>query len=112
MYAVWKGEWIRGSGLLIPPRPKPWVARITGKDPRWKYKREFLAGVYDYSRVTTRRAGRGIYLYFFLAPGIYELFAPISWKHEMRYFARVNSDGELVKITEEELCKCLNTDLG
>lgn len=85
---------------------RPWVARITGHDPRYGYAREFLHPVYDYTRATTTGA-RGIYLMYGLRPGLYEVNERISWQNHRRWFARVEGL-EMTKITREELEECLN----
>src|SRR5574341_1201559 len=99
MYGIVKGEWIRG--VAWASRPKPWVARLMSLDSHWGFQRQFVKGVYDYSYVHTRNAGRGIYLYFALAPGLYEVFTPISWKHERRYFIRVDESGKVLEIERD-----------
>lgn len=108
MYAVWSAELINGSAYR-GRRPRPWAARLTGLDDRWGFAREFVKGVYDYT-YARKSQSRGVYLYFALAPGLYELYRPISWKHEERYFARVDEQGELHKITREEVIECLKND--
>lgn len=102
MYGVWKGELINGSGYSMSPRPRPWVARITDFDPMFGLKREFVKGVYDYTHAR-KSGGRGIWVYFHLAPGHYEVFRAVSWKHEERYFINVDNAGDVQKITREEL---------
>lgn len=57
---------------------KPWVARITGIDPKYGLAREFVNGIADYSR-SNRPGTRGIYYSFDLADGIYEIKGGNSW---------------------------------
>lgn len=106
MYGLIKAEWIRGVGWAS--RPMPWVARLTGTDPHWGFQRQFIKAAFDYT-YARKSGGRGIYLYFALPPGIYEVYYPTSWKRERRYFARVNEAGEVFEITCEEVFECLKS---
>lgn len=105
MYASFAIRLIVGSAYW-PSRPRPWVARLNGVDPHWGFQREFVKGVYDYS-YSSKGTGKNTYIYYHLAPGLYELYYPISWKHDERYFARVSDDGEIERITKDEVIECL-----
>jgi hypothetical protein len=105
MYSVLSAEYIKGSAWAS--RPKPWVARLTALDTRWGFTREFIKGVSDYTHVNGKRGGRGIYIYFAMPPGVYEVYYPISWKHDRRYFARVDEKGNITEITRDEVIECL-----
>jgi hypothetical protein len=111
MYAVWTAELINGSGARYAPRPRPWVARLNGLDERWGFKREFVKGVHDYS-YARRTGSRGIYLYFALAPGFYEIYRAISWKHDERYFIQVDGQGNWRKVNKEEVVECLKNTVS
>lgn len=63
----------------------PWVARITGTDPRYKLAREFIQGNRDYSRANSV-GSRGIMINYWLKPGVYEVFERTSWSSSRRYF--------------------------
>jgi hypothetical protein len=108
MYAVMTAEWIKGTGVRFPPRPHPWIARLEALDRRFGFKREFVKGVYDYT-YARKSGGRGIYVYFALKPGYYEVFRTVSWneRSDERYFIQVNDIGEWHKITREEVIECL-----
>ena len=108
MNALWKAEILRGSGHW-PARPMPWVARIHGPDERWGLKREFIRGIRDYT-LGQEHHSRGVWLYFFLAPGLYEVYRPTSWKHEERYFVRVDEQGDLHRVSRAEIMECLKND--
>ena len=68
-------------------RPRPWVARITGTDPRYGLQREFLRGQKDYADANSV-GSRGVYVYYPLPPGVYEVQELISWSKVRRYFVR------------------------
>jgi hypothetical protein len=92
------------------PISRPWVAEITGKDPKFKYKRSFLRGRKDYSEAN-KKGSRGVYYYYELDPGkIYQINDRRSWSLTYRYYARV-IDGELVEIDESEVEECLRENL-
>lgn len=86
--------------------PGPWVARITGPDARFGFKREFLNPLRDYStaRVTSRRQTKGVVLEWLLPPeGVYEIRLFEGKRGvERRRFYRVE-DGELVEVAREEV---------
>jgi len=91
-------------------RHRPWVARIQGTDDRWDFKREFVQGPRDYT-YADKLGERGIYEYFYLQPGLYEINDPIALGESRRYFARVNDDS-LTEINREELLECLTNDIS
>jgi len=71
---------------------KPWVARITGTDPKYGLAREFVNGTADYSR-KNKPGTRGIYYSFYLMDGIYEVKGGNSWGSAGdRKFIRVIGD--------------------
>jgi len=78
----------------------PWIARIVGLCPKYGFKREFLSGQKDYS-LANSIGSRGVYEYFVLDPGIYEVHERITWKRSRRYFIRV--DGcDIIEISKED----------
>jgi hypothetical protein len=48
-------------------------------------------------------------LYYSLAPGYYEVYTPVSWKHEERYFVKVDNNGKVERVTKEEVIAWLKT---
>lgn len=80
------GKALGGKGLT-----DPWVARITGLDNKFGFCREFVNGEKDYS-LANSVGSRGVYLYFALSPGIYEVFEKLAWKQHRRFFIRVEND--------------------
>lgn len=106
---------LRGAGLDVEAavlfegmgKGRPWIARLTGLDPRFGYRREFVrpAGK-DYSEGNSI-GSRGVYAYYLLDPGLYEVSARLSWKRRRRYFLRVDEAGNKQEIDEEEVRRCL-----
>lgn len=92
-----------------PFKSKPWVAEITGKDEKYKFKRTFLNGQKDYSEANSK-GSRGVYLYFHLGgEKIYEIFEHLSWKKNDRYFIKTGSEEGYQCLTEKEVIKHLET---
>ncbi len=87
---------------------RPWVARITGRDERHGLAREFIDGQIDYSDANGT-GSRGVFLYFMLTPGVYEVYARETWTRTRRYFIRVTHDMTLVEMSEEEVLACLRS---
>jgi len=80
---------------------RPWVAKITGLDPKWGVKREFLNGLTDYSK-KNRPGTRGIETGWILdEAGIYEYSLPRSWNKTDRSFLVVHADGSQVETSDK-----------
>lgn len=94
------------AALLRPPYRQPWVAEITGTDPRFGFARKFLSGRKDYSEANSI-GSRGVHLYYELTPGVYEVNDLVSWSRTRRYFCRVGEDGSRQEIPEAEVRRCL-----
>ena len=100
------GNWIRAVSLLFDgedykPR-RPWVAKIIGEDPKYKYKRSFIRHRVSFEEAS-KSGNRGVYFFYDLSPGhIYEVHQLVSNKNSCRYFCRVE-DSELIDLTEEEV---------
>lgn len=97
------------SGLLEekidyqPIYKKPWVAKIVGLDPQYKYARTFLPSVLDFSK-TNSVGTRGVYMRFILESGFfYEINERVSWKNWTRYFCKVDSYGDIKIIPENKV---------
>jgi hypothetical protein len=88
---------------------KPWVARLRGLSEEYGFDREFVHGQWDYSKASGTGA-RGIFVYYALKPGIYEVNERVSWKHVDRYFIRVTEGAEVERISREEVLQCLTSD--
>ena len=109
MLALWKAEIFRGSSRW-PGRPLPWIALLAAIDSRWGFKRQFIRGVRDYTHGQEHHS-RGIWLYFFLTPGIYESWRPISWRHDERQFWLVDECGAISEIDKEKALRCLKNGI-
>lgn len=86
---------------LMPDVRRPWVARITGLDSRYGLAREFVRGTRDYSEANSV-GSRGLYLYYALADGIYEVRELISWQRDRRYFVRSEA-GDIIEISRDDV---------
>jgi hypothetical protein len=84
----------------------PWVARIHGQDPQFGFTREFIRGQKDYSAANSI-GSRDVWLFWFLEPGVYEIYARESWNSSRRYFLHINAKGEAREITKKELLELL-----
>ena len=84
-------------------RLRPWVARVTGLDDRFGFAREFIIGMRDYSQANSI-GSFGVYEYFALTPGIYEVNESVELGKTRRYFVRVQN-GEIVEISANEVFK-------
>lgn len=82
----------------------PWVARL-----RRNAQREFINGQRDYMRADGL-GNRGVFVYFYLLPGIYEVNKPVALGKGRRYYARVGIS-EMVEISREEALACLASDI-
>lgn len=85
---------------------KPWVARITGTDSQYGLAREFLRAEKDYTSANGT-GSRGIILYYWLEPGIYEVNERLSWKNHRRYFLHVHDSTTAIEITKEQVLEWL-----
>lgn len=95
----------RYSGMLGRDKSRPWVARLIGLDVQHGFAREFLRGQIDYSQ-SNSVGSRGIYLYFALKDGVYEVNERTSWTKVRRYFILVDG-AEYVEVAKEEVLQWL-----
>lgn len=104
--ANWKNDTERVRTMMLEIEKiggsKPWVARITGTDPKYGLARTFVAGVADYSR-SNRPGTRGVFFAFDLDDGIYEIKGGDSWgSADNRKFCRVVGD-KMERLTRQEV---------
>lgn len=94
-------------GALRPGQSaRPWVARLIGyTQDDWQvfgqFTREFLRGQRDFSH-TNRSGSRGIFLYYALKSGLYEVNERTSWTNARRYYCVVGDDLSINEVTREE----------
>lgn len=89
------------SAILDPSR-RPWVARITGRDPKHGLAREFLSPLRDWKDANST-GSRGVKLVFTLHSGrIYEVLELLSWSKERRYFCEA-VEGSVIEIEAAEV---------
>ena len=92
------------------PKNRDWVAQILGRDPKYKYRREFLRPKVDYTR-SNSVGSRGVYANYILEDGqYYEVKAPLSWRHSEQYFCTVEN-GSIRRVTKEEVDEWLKLRL-
>jgi hypothetical protein len=89
---------------------KPWIARITGPDPKYRLARAFEAGVRDYG-ATNGVGSRGMSTTWALGDGVYEISIPKSSKSIDRYFAEVK-DGQMQRLTAAEVINLVTQATG
>ena len=90
--------------------PKPWVARITGLDLHYKFKRVFLKPKVDYTH-SNSKGTRGVYYYFILESGeAYEVYDMINWTKRDRYFCTVKENGDIMRLKEAEVAAMFPED--
>lgn len=99
----------------VPWRPRsrleaavgiPWVARITGLSDRHGFQREFIQGRRDYLDANGT-GNRGVWIYYLLEDGLYEVNELTSWQDSRRYCLRV-ANGQAETLTLREAVQCLS----
>lgn len=84
-----------------------WVAEIIGFHAKFKYDRKFLNCKKDYSH-TNSKGSRGVYAWYILESGrYYEIKEAISWSARRRYFVKVDVDGTILEVEEDEVSEWL-----
>jgi hypothetical protein len=95
-----RGVYLRRLG----PDTKPsWVARITFDGER--LQRVFMKGARDYTH-SNGVGSRGIFTYYALHSGIYEVHERLKWRKTRRYFIRVEN-AQITEVSREEALACL-----
>jgi hypothetical protein len=87
---------------------RPWVARLIGLNEQFGFEREFLGGARDY-RDADALGSRGIYEYYALADGLYEVNEIVRLGEAHRYFIRVANEA-ITEIDRKEAVRCLTND--
>jgi hypothetical protein len=92
-----------GNSIFNIP-PAAWVAEIIGTDPKYKFNRQFLRFKKDYSRANSV-GSRGVYANYILESGkVYEIK-----DHKDRYYCTVTDNGNIVRLSEDEVKECLKS---
>jgi hypothetical protein len=92
---------------LASPRLRPWVARIARDPATGHLIRDFLpVETKDYSRANSI-GSRGIYGYWVLGDGVYEVNERLNWDKARRYYLRV-AGGVKTEMTRQEVYRCLD----
>lgn len=107
MYKYLGNEVIPGLGTSIFHVPaSAWAAEVTGVDPKYKFKREFLRFKKDYSR-SNSVGSRGVYAIYILEAGhIYDIK-----EFKDRYYCTVDDTGNIIRLSESEVMEWLNSTL-
>lgn len=86
--------------------PRPWVARVVGRCPKYGVAREFLRPMTDYG--AARGTGnRGLTMVYALTDGLYDVNERTSWRKWRRYFLRVTGE-QSSEIDRDEVLRCLS----
>ncbi|MCB9441193.1 MAG: hypothetical protein H6523_13205 [Mycolicibacterium sp.] len=87
---------------------RPWLAEITGRTPKFKFRRRFLRADRDFS-CANKRGTRGIeYSWTLTVNRVYQAMVPWSWTDGDRKYLRVDPAGDVVEIDEEEVIAWLD----
>lgn len=106
MKAVLEIELIREDEYQFNRHLRPWVSRVTGLDEQGRFLREFVqVARKDYSK-SNNKGSRGIYAYYVLGSGIYEVKQVRNWNSEQRYFIAVDEE-RIETITYKEVMQRL-----
>lgn len=108
--AIGYNDWKQSNslpGYLKTTKRRWWVAKIAGYDDRYGYKREFVKGQTEYAD-SNSKASRGVFIYYLLDPGVYEVNSPLSWRSDDRYFI-LSEHGKIKRISEADAKKELGT---
>ncbi len=93
---------------MTRPELEPWVDRLTGLQ-EGHFRRERVRGLRDYTHASCTGA-RGIFIWYFLAPGLYEINQRVSWNKARRYFVQ-SEGGILTERTYHEVLQCLKNGI-
>ena len=99
--ALWMGVGEAVVGKVQSRRP--WVAEITGTDPKYGLRRAFLNANTSYKHANGA-GSRGTKLWFVLESGrYYEIREQTSWRSSERYFCKVSAAGNVVRVIKQEV---------
>lgn len=82
--------------------PRHWCDELIPQCEGAVYRREPLRGKRDYAEANGSGT-RGVFVYYTVESGhLYEVSAPLTWKHTDRYYCIVDDAGRIVRLSEEE----------
>lgn len=93
---------LNGYRRLAPDKYPTWIAKISIEKGK-KVRNKFLSGNVDYSNAD-KRGNEGVYRWYCLPPGLYEVHERVSWKHIDHRFIIVTDMGKIKEATMEEIC--------
>ena len=96
---------LRYMSRLGPNKSPSWVARIIGIEDELNFEREFIRGQRDYTEANST-GSRGIFIYYALIEGVYEINSRYHWRKVDHYFAKVEGV-QITRITKDEVIECL-----
>jgi len=82
---------------------KPWLARITGYDPKYGYQREFARAAKDWRTASGRGGHRMDFCWTLALNEVYEAWWPDGSRRSRRAFLRATPEGDVTEISEEEV---------
>lgn len=90
-------------------RHRPWLAEITGRDPDYRWQREFLTADIDWRHADKK--GRGLlYCWTLACDRVYQMHhLDAGGDRQVRSYLRSTPDGDIVRITAEEVHAWLNS---
>jgi hypothetical protein len=107
--ARWRDAETERYGRMLGLDQSPvWVARIVGIEPDGNWQRIFLHGQKDYTHAN-RNGSRGVFCYYALDDGTYEVHERTNWKKTRRYFLVVE-EGAYREADREEVLLWLSAD--
>lgn len=109
IYKLYGAEEMFDTLIGVPP-PSSWVAEILGPDEKYQFKRNFLRRKINY-RHSNSKGSRNVFAEFIIESGhYYEVKAQVSWGRANRYFCTLSESGEIIELTEEEICKLVGAE--
>lgn len=98
---------LRYMRRLGPNKSPSWLAEIVGFDAKGNLNRQFIQGQKDYSEANST-GSRGIFVYYALPSGIYEVNDRHHWRKVRHYFCRVEGT-QITEINQDEVIECLKS---
>lgn len=98
-----QGRWLGWN------KERPFVARINGFNyETGELQKNLVYGYVDYAR-SNSTGSRGVYKYYFLEDGIYEINRRVTWKKTEHYFIQIKDKAQ-TELSFDEVLECLKRD--